>query len=153
MKTLTLVVLLSAPAAAGTLESDAAGAAAPFEGLAEFGSPPVVAAEREDAARRALADAGPANARPAVERARPAVAAPTSAPYKRPRTFDDGFMDGFGFVMTPAVELISANMSSCRSLCSGNPAVGVVGYGLGLLLMVPAWAAGLVTAAWWGVFG
>jgi hypothetical protein len=154
MKTLSLVIVLSLPAAAGTLESDAVDAAAPFEGLAEFAPAPAVAAEEERARQASFETAGPAagTARePSLSR--PSVAAPASAPYKRPRTFDDGFMDGFGFVEWPAVALISWNMSCRTGLCEGNAAVGAFGYGLGVLLMPPACVAGLVTAAWWAAFG
>lgn len=151
MRSLTLLVLLSVPAAAGTLEAASAGAAAPFEGLAPFQPAPVDASQERARGLSVEEGARPVRATPPA--ARPVVAAPAPAPYKRPRTFDDGFMDGFGFVEWPAVAIISGNMSCRTGLCEGNAAVGAFGYGLGVLLMPPACAAGLVTAAWWAVFG
>lgn len=135
MKALLLLVCAFAPASAGTLEADAVEAAAPFVGAAPSAAAPAVRAE-----------AGWAPSRPALESARP-------ADRSRRRTADDGFMAGFGFVETPAVAVLDANMSCRYGLCSGNPAVGAFGYGLGLLLMPLACAAGLVTLGWWALFG
>ena len=135
MKALLLLVVLSSSAAAEGLESAWSGAAVPFEGASAVAGGASVVDARE----------AWAPARSALE--------PSLPISHRGPTLDDGFMRGFGFVETPAVVLIDANMTCRSGLCSGNPAVGAFGYGLGVLLMPLACVAGLVTAAWWGVFG
>lgn len=147
------VNLLPAPCGAETLESASAGASAPFEGLAEFPAAPVSGgAPTEDAGLPALSGTRPVPAEASAP-PRPTLTAPRGANHSRKRTFDDGFMDGFGFVETPAVAVIDWNMSCRTGLCSKSPAVGAFGYGLGVLLMPLACVAGLVTAGWWAVFG
>lgn len=135
MKALLLVLGLCVSASASGLEEAWTGAAVPFEGASAVPGAPAV------------------DARGGWAPATPALSAAVPAAHRRRRTFDDGFMDGFGFVETPAVAVIDANMSCRYGLCSGNPAVGAFGYGLGLLLMPLACVAGLVTAGWWAVFG
>lgn len=131
MKNLLLMLALAVPASAGTLEEAAADAAAPFEGLGAF-APAVVV------------DARPGPVPPALQAARP---------IGHKKTLDDAFMDGFGFVETPAVKILDRNMSCRTGLCEGNAAVGAFGYGLGVLLMPLAWVAGALTAGWWALFG